>query len=299
MRRLLPVVLCVAAAADSGAAFAGSLDDVLRGSKYDTVAQAPPRYVPGKPTYFRWEGFYAGAQYGRSFAGMDFGSGTQSLIDYILRNDVVGTHVSNWTTLSNTSTSMNSYGAFVGYNMQWEDAVVGFELNYNRVASGGSGSSADSMSRAFQDDTGAPAGHHYFYSATVASSASARLTNFGTIRVRAGYVMDRFMPYAFGGVAIGTVDTVRSATVSYTRRDIPDVTDPPTTPQATFNTGPMTRSDQKSNAVAYGYTAGLGIDIAVMPNLFVRGEWEYIQFTKVNDINISLNTVRAGVAVKF
>jgi outer membrane immunogenic protein len=212
--------------------------------------------------------------------------------------------VAGWTTLSKVDTTMTSFGGFAGYNWQWDDAVLGVELNYNRVggSSGGLGSSTDTMTRTFNDDTAAPTGHHYFYTASVGSSASARLTSYGTARVRAGYAMDKFMPYAFGGFAVGTVDVSRSATVAYIRRDFPDATVPPAppiTPQPNFVFGPVTQTDQKDSAIAFGYTLGLGIDIALMPNVFLRGEWEYIQFTPVKDINISVNTVRAGVALKF
>jgi opacity protein-like surface antigen len=50
---------------------------------------------------------------------------------------------------------------------------------------------------------------------------------------------------------------------------------------------------------AYGYTAGVGIDIAVLPNVFVRAEWEWIQFSSFRDLNVHFNTVRTAIAVKF
>jgi hypothetical protein len=41
------------------------------------------------------------------------------------------------------------------------------------------------------------------------------------------------------------------------------------------------------------------LDVAIMPNVFMRGEWETIAFTNVGAIASSLNTVRAGVGVRF
>jgi opacity protein-like surface antigen len=87
--------------------------------------------------------------------------------------------------------------------------------------------------------------------------------------------------------------------VSYTRIDVPDSASPPITPIATFNFGPTSRSETINNRVFFGYTAGLGIDIAVLPNVFVRAEWEYVQFKTFQDVNLHLNTVRAGVGVRF
>jgi len=234
-------------------------------------------------------------------------NGTRSLIDYILRNDVVGTHVSGWTTLSKVGDTKGIYGGFVGYNSQWDgNLIIGLEANYSRALSGGvGGSAADSMTRVFQDDAQAPAQHHYFYTATVSSSAKANIVDFATARARAGVVIDRFLPYAFAGAAVGRIDVVRSATVSYNRHDIPDsvpVTTPPTppiTPEADYNFGPQTRGVNRKGVFAYGYTGGLGIDIALLPNVFVRAEWEYVQFFPVQDFKIHLNTARIGVGIKF
>ena len=51
--------------------------------------------------------------------------------------------------------------------------------------------------------------------------------------------------------------------------------------------------------IAYGFTAGLGIEVAVMQNLFVRAEWEFIEFPNVSDFRVQANSVRAAVGMKF
>lgn len=139
----------------------------------------PPRFVPAAPTYPRWGGLYFGGHIGLADGSTDFGQGTQSQVAYILRNDIVGTHVSDWTTLSKVDGTKQMYGGFVGYNAQWEgDFILGAELNYSRFLTGGlNGASTDSMTRLFNDDSQAPAQHHYFYTATVTSSASARIVD--------------------------------------------------------------------------------------------------------------------------
>ena len=110
MRRMSLFVLCAAVVQAGGAALAGPFDEsVLRGSSALAYSGEPaalePRYVPGTPAFYRWEGFYLGGHAGYSSASMDFGSGTASLISYILRNDVVGNHVLNWTTLEKIETN--------------------------------------------------------------------------------------------------------------------------------------------------------------------------------------------------
>jgi outer membrane immunogenic protein len=310
MRLTRLLIISAVAAISSGDALAGSLDEsILRGSTSDayyvdqTSGPVRPRFVPGTPVSFSWRGLYLGAQGGYSNAGADFGSGTSDLIGYILRNDVVLNHVQSWTTLGKGNTDKLSYGGFAGYNFQAGQIVYGFEGNYNRVAIDGLQlGSIDSMTRTFQDDSVAPAGHHFFYTASVSSAATARLTDYGTIRARGGFVLDRFLPYGFIGAAIGSVDTNRSATVSYTREDIPDVTVPPApaiTPLATYFFGPQTQGERRNGVIAYGYSAGLGVDVAILPNVFMRGEWEYIQFIPVQSVRLNLNSVRAGIGVKF
>jgi outer membrane immunogenic protein len=298
-------MMASAHAADPASAW--RVPPVLRGSEQPYGGEPtapPPRFVPGTPAYPRWGGLYVGGHIGLADSSTDFGQGTESQVAYILRNDVVGSHVANWTTLAKVDGTKQMYGGFVGYNAQWEgDFILGAELNYSRFLSGGlTGSSADSMTRLFNDDSQAPAQHHYFYTATVSSSASARITDYATARARAGFVFDRLLPYAFVGGALGRVDIVRSATVSYSRQDIPDNVTPPTppiTPQATYNFGPQTKSEQQKDAIAYGFTAGAGIDVALTQNVFVRAEYEYIGFLPVHDFKIRIGTGRLGVGIKF
>jgi outer membrane immunogenic protein len=277
---------------------------VLRGAEpaYGGEPTAPPpRFVPGAPIYRRWAGFYFGGHIGLADSSTDFGQGTEAQIAYLLRNDVVGPHVANWTTLSKVEGTKQVYGGFVGYNAQWEgDFILGAELNYSRFLRGGlSSSSMDTMTRQFNDDAVAPAQHHYFYTATVNSSASARIVDYATARARAGFVFDRLLPYAFVGGALARVDIVRSATVSYTRQDIPDNVIPAITPQPNFNTGLLTKSEQQKDAIAYGFAAGVGIDIALIQNVFVRAEYEYVGFLPVHDFKIRIGTGRLGVGIKF
>ena len=107
------------------------------------------------------------------------------------------------------------------------------------------------------------------------------------------------MPYAFVGAAVARVDIVRSATVSYARQDIPDNVVPAITPIPTFNSGLHTKSEQQKNAIAYGFTTGVGLDFALTQNVFVRAEYEYIGFLPVHDFKIRIGTGRLGVGIKF
>ena len=47
--------------------------------------------------------------------------------------------------------------------------------------------------------------------------------------------------------------------------------------------------------IAYGFTAGLGIEVALLQNLFVRAEWELVEFPNISDIRVQANSGRAAV----
>jgi outer membrane immunogenic protein len=241
----------------------------------------------GPPSYQRWDGFYAGLQAGYQASSMDFGGSTSDQIAYILRNTTLENEaqVSRWTVLPSTATSGTSYGGFVGYNMQWENAVLGLELNYDRSSL--RGQAADSIGRSTTVSDG------YFYSVQVASQASLRVQDYVTARARVGWAGTWFMPYMFAAIAVARVDAVRSATVSLTGTDISGAGRP------NVALAPTTQADRSDGAFAYGYAVGIGADVALTSNLFLRGEWEYLKLTYSGGYEADINTLRGGLGVKF
>jgi len=296
MRSIKLFVLCAATVISGSNAVAGGLpDSVLRGSS-DPVLQ--PRYVPGVPVFQRWDGFYVGGHAGYGTAGADLSSGTAAManvLNSLPRNDGVLDHfsASNFA-FSKIENNQITFGGFVGYNFQMGELVLGGEANYSY--GGFDLSPFKSVTQIFSDDTGAPAGHHYVYTANLTAGPSARLQDYGSLRARAGFTYDCYLPYAFVGLALGRVDVSRSATLSYLRHDSPDVGVPPI---QDFFFGPVTKSESRDSVVAYGFAAGLGVDVAVTSNVFARGEWEYVQFNSVGEYAIHVNTFRGGLGVRF
>jgi len=291
-------VLCAATVVCGSHALAGGLpDSVLRGSSEPALQ---PRYVPGVPIFYRWDGFYAGGHFGYSTAGADLSRGAAAManvLNSLPRNDGVLNHfsASNFA-FSKIENNQITFGGFVGYNFQMGELVLGGEANYNY--GGFDLSPFNSVTRTFSDDTGAPAGHHYTYTANLIAGPRARLQDYASLRFRAGFTYDCYLPYAFAGLALGRVDVSRSATLSYVRHDSPDAGVPPLIPQDFFF-GPTTKSESRDSAVAYGFAAGLGVDVAVTSNVFARGEWEYVQFNSVGEYTIHVNTFRGGLGVRF
>ena len=234
--------------------------------------------VPGGVT---WEGFYLGGQAGATVAGADFSAATKSLLQFMLRNTAIESEapVSNWQLLGKSDTSTTHFGGFMGYNWQWDAAVIGVEGHYNRTDF--NLSSTDAMRRVFSVSTGAN-------DIQANGTASVHMTDYGSVRARGGWAVGNFMPYATVGLAVGRADVTRSVTL--TSRD------PTNSAIILFQD---TASESKAGALAYGYSAGVGLDMALMQNVFVRAEYEYVKFGWFNDINLHIHSARVGAGVKF
>lgn len=227
---------------------------ILRGSVTDGLSSSG----------VNWQGYYVGGQ-------GDYGAIT-SKVSPTINSDIQSTFVTpgpayNWQPLAFAHSSSAGYGAFGGYNGQWDDVVLGIEANYIH---GGFKSTSNSVGQTFNGSNAVIA--------TTATSAMVGVSDFGSLRARAGYVWGCFLPYAFfgGGVGSQTVDRYASASPS------------PVLPATTFTS---------KNKLVYGYSAGLGVDVMVVGGLFLRAEYEYQRVT--SDIESNVNTIRAGLGYKF
>lgn len=299
------VLAASAQAADPAWRSAPNDYSVLRGSAYDgEPVAAPQRFLPNWPVYRGWQGFYVGGQIGRTWAGADFSNATQSQISYILANTELQSEVSRWQTLPKSSTGGISYGGFIGYNVQWDDAVTGVELNYHHQ--GLTLNAQDSIGPILVPGANMADGSTVEYSVAVSSRAAVTIHDIMTARARFAWAADRWLPYAFVGGAVGRAETLSSATLNVRKA----ITPPPTTdafgnsipqPQGPFNPVTLPRNPQSEtrNLFAYGYTAGLGVDVSITSNLFLRAEWEYVQLATIGDARVNVNSVHAGLGVRF
>jgi outer membrane immunogenic protein len=127
---------------------------------------------------------------------------------------------------------------------------------------------------------------------TITAQSSLKLVDYATVRARAGYAMGQFLPYATIGAAVGRFNYANTATVH-------NVGTPPLgSPILPFDVTD-TQSNGKDNAIVGGFEVGLGMDVAVLPNVFLRGEWEFVAFAPVGGSRASMNTGRVGVGMKF
>jgi outer membrane immunogenic protein len=269
-RGLLAVLFLIAGLERAAAADPASLPPILRGSEVEEVRS---------PSYTRWDGFYVGGHVAFLSGGANFGNATQPLVAYILRETAVENlfNVSGWTTLSKQGSSSNGFGAFAGVNTQWDDVVLGLDVTY--VKTSWNATSTDSISRHSVNGTDT-------YDTTVSASASFSLKDYASLRARAGWVTNQFLPYLTGGFVVGRADIFKSATVTEVENGVPRTLTPSSVTEA-------------GTQFVYGYSAGAGIDVALMPNLFARAEYEYVQFFGLGGTHVYLNTARAGLAARF
>jgi outer membrane immunogenic protein len=254
MRRfLLVAVMCGAA----NVAQAADMPDLpfLRGSFTDGLTSAR----------VNWQGYYIGGQasYGSTTSKVAPGANAGLQSSFIPPNNVSY----NWQPLPNAHSNTTGFGAFAGYNSQWEDVVLGLEANYIHD---GIRSVSNSVGVVYNPDLSLQSLTH--------SNAVVKLSDFGSLRVRGGYVMGCFLPYAFAGTGLG------SQTVDRTVSAFPDPVRPATTAAS-------------KTKLVYGYSAGVGVDVMLVGGLFVRAEYEYRRVT--SDIETNINTVRAGIGYKF
>lgn len=261
--------------------------DYLRGS----IAEATP------VSPHDWSGFYIGGHGGFSETQYDFGRTNVDIVARLLRQTTIENeaHVSDLANLPNASSRGGTFGVFAGYNWTWEDVVLGIEADWTRGA--GRGFSSDSIGRSFVTSD------NFRYDYSVNSSAAARLTDYGSLRARVGYAIGSVMPFATAGVAVGhgsydnraSVDLVWTDATAQTC-DASGVCTPILRPG-----GATTLAEQraKTDAYTFGFALGAGVDVAVLPNLFVRAEYQFLRFASLGKTVVDVNTVRGAIAAKF
>ncbi len=249
---------------------------ILRGS------QPPPVLSVGPATFTRWSGFYVGGAVGVSSAYSDFTKSTQPLVKDSLQHTTVEStdHPSDFRVLGSGSAVAASGGAFLGYNTQWQDLILGVEATYTHTNLNTTASSVPGgVGRFFPDTNTAVA---------VGATGNLNLTDYGTARGRAGYVVGNLLPYGFIGMAAGRASySVNTASVVQQ------------TSNNTIQTFLFTNSAGQSNALLWGYTVGAGLDWALTPNILVRGEFEFVQFAPISSISVSVASGRVGAGFKF
>jgi outer membrane immunogenic protein len=237
-----------------------------------------------------WAGIYIGGQVSYSSAGGNFSNTTQGPLAYALRELTLENEQqpSSWPVLGQANHSAAGFGGFVGYNTQFERLILGVEANYDQANL--SLIAPNSPISRQVTAGGTP------YDVTVTGSGSVTDLNFGTLRARGGWALGNFLPYAFAGVAVGHANVNIVGTtfgIQNPPLGCPAGTNPPCVPFS------FTGTAGKNGEWMVGFTFGGGLDIALTRNVFLRAEYEYVQFAPIANLVVDVSTVRGGLGIKF
>jgi len=172
-------------------------------------------------------------------------------------------------------------GAHVGAAVQYDQIVLGVETDAN--FSDVSGDAGFSFYDAVEDET---------FPGREGETAAFSMLWDGSARVKIGFAVDRFMPYATAGIAYG------QAEIDTHRINGPD--------------GDTTELDFNHEVNLIGYTVGIGAAYAATDNIVLHAEGRYTEYGEIRSHADSLDdgeslivngpqlfSVRGGVSFKF
>ena len=249
-----------------------------------------PAFVPfaGAVSFADWRGFYIGGLASYSNVDADFSNATRAPIAASLQQTQLQAQYapSNWQVLSSAASGTPGFGGFAGYNFEYLSpygkVVLGVEGNYEHtmlslVAPNTPISRVVTLNSGTVNDV------------SITGGGTLTGLDFGTLRGRAGWDFNGFLPYMFAGLAVGATNLDITETTTVVQN--------PGTPQAATFVFPGTAG--RSTEWLWGYAVGAGLDVALTQNFFLRGEYEYVQFQPIANTPINMNSVRVGAGFKF
>jgi opacity protein-like surface antigen len=238
----------------------------------------PQAYQPSSEPVdtFNWGGLYGGIHVG--YAGTEtsglsaFDSSARAIASSAVGQSGFYGPISFDT--AKYSSDNGTFGGFVGANWVWDDVILGLEADYITFWDKNQGIGTENF-----NVSSLPGYGNVVRQGTQASSVN----NVGLLKIRAGYAMGRFLPFATIGLAVaqGTVANYYGSNVVATG-----------TPAVPF-------VGARKQGWLTGGTAGVGLDVALTDNVFVRAEYNYIGFADFNGTSVTMHNIQAGIAFKY
>jgi opacity protein-like surface antigen len=280
-----------------------------------------PDYEPPAPS-IDWNGVYIGGQGGYTSASLQHKNVFQEMLasEFRLRDIESQYSASSLLTIPSTRVQGSSYGAYAGFNYQFDEAVVGLEVDYTRFER--TGTASNGIGRIVTTTAGMSETINLY------GESTTKIEDYGTIRARGGWAFGNFLPYVTGGVAIGRAivtdqalvqnygydaktyaanQVLTSGSPAYVYRhdyqsfnpSYPGNNSSPTGATQTVPAAPVAISKEPTEKTVGGIALGAGLEFAVTQNFILRGEYQYVLFNDFDGHKVNLNTVRGGAAVKF
>jgi len=137
------------------------------------------------------------------------------------------------------------------------------------------------------------------YSVNLTGTGQLQITDYASLRARAGWVLGNFLPYGFTGLVVGR-GNYSVTTEVYGQQNSATPAFFPCDPTAPTCVGyDFSNSAGQNGALLYGFSVGGGLDWAITRNIFLRGEFEYVQFAPIANIVASIVSGRVGAGFKF
>ncbi|WP_460449553.1 outer membrane protein [Alsobacter sp. SYSU BS001988] len=256
----------------------------------DYLPPAPPLPYAGPAAEFNWGGLYGGIHAGVTTADFKTKELGRTLVDDAYYAHIAHDLASTFVRLGRDFSDQQPHlGGFVGYNMMFEDAVFGLELDYTHMKDKLLGQT--SMSDGRRQDRGT-------YSDNISYTASARaeMGDYAILKARGGYAFGRFLPFATVGLVVGRQRLAAALNSQYTEYLI----DPDTGRLGGINVGPTPRNSSiGKTGYNYGGAIGLGLDVAVLDNVMLRAEYQYIGMASYQGLSTAVSSFRVGAGVKY
>jgi outer membrane immunogenic protein len=214
---------------------------------------------------YSWTGFYAGVNGGYAWShqthrqsdNVIFSEGV-SLVGPILSEGFVAREFAS-------KSGGFTFGGQAGYNHQVDRLIFGIEADFNKS----SVSARNGLSAIGTEGIGGPSSYYFFAD----SEAKSSIKWFSTLRARVGFTpVDRFMIFATGGLAYGSMKTTAYSGAEGGFGDCSSSTD-------AYSCGSYYGETSKSYN-KLGFAVGGGFEYALTNNISVKTEYLYVDLGK-------------------
>lgn len=251
------------------------------------------------PTY-DWSGGYVAVMGGYNSTTITHGDLAANMVDRAIPYWKWGDEAKNLAKASAKDMTANSgiYSLHAGFNIMEQRLVYGFELEYGKFSPAMNGSSSFDESRIVDTQTKTNAAGQELVDKlgiTTAMTNKTQILDFGLINARAGYAYGRFMPYALVGLGVTRVKINAAMNANeYHVVTVDGIYSNELSKPGSPKTAILTK-----DAYAATVSLGLGFEYALLDNVILRAQYNYMTTGNIKGEGISNNMARGGLALKF
>jgi outer membrane immunogenic protein len=237
---------------------------------------------------YDWGGLYAGVHVSQSEMRVNPGQAIAAVGANTFKGSEFQTQAANYSRLVSGGTFSGretGYGVYVGHNWTEEDLVVGVEGEFMQAGLKGSAGGAIG----FYENAG-----QYRRYVDVDARAQTEVSQIYLLKGRAGVAFDRILPYAFVGFGIART-SINNRVDGLGRTYVIN----PDQSNGTLVSFAASSAVDKRRSYIPGIALGLGVDWALVDNVVLRAEYQYLALQKSHGQENVVNSGKIGLAAKF